>query len=107
MIRLALGIKLALDRLVPSLARVASPFVALREWIPFGYARVDDFTRERSRGGDEQAESNQTTACRFHHQMGEHGVFASCRGEAPLGIVWRLGREELATWFRNELRVSG
>jgi hypothetical protein len=61
----------------------------------------------RSRGGDEKAEWNQTTVCRFHHQMGEHGTFASCRGKAPLGIVWRLGREVLATWFRNELRVSG
>jgi hypothetical protein len=60
----------------------------------------------RSRGGNKTAEWNQATVCRFHHQLGEHGVFAQCRGDAPLGIVWRLGRQELGTWFRNELSVS-
>lgn len=61
----------------------------------------------RSQGGELKAESNQTCACGFHHRMGEHGEFAECRGEAPLNIDWRLGREDLGRWYRNELRVSG
>ena len=60
----------------------------------------------RSRGGSPSEPSNQITACRFHHQMGEHGALASCRGPAPLGVRWRLGRDELATRYRNELRVN-
>jgi hypothetical protein len=46
--------------------------------------------------------SNRTTLCRFHHQMGEHGLMATCRGTAPLGILWRLGREGIGGRFRNE-----
>jgi hypothetical protein len=61
----------------------------------------------RSRGGDLTADSNQICACRFHHQMGEHGAFARCRGTAPLGITWRLGKEDLGTWYRNELVLPG
>jgi GrpB-like predicted nucleotidyltransferase (UPF0157 family) len=49
-----------------------------------------------SQGGDPRALRNQLTLCRFHHQRGEHGDAASVRGTAPLGLVWRLGREELA-----------
>ncbi len=59
----------------------------------------------RSRGGS-KVHSNRLCLCRFHHQMGEHGGLASCRGEAPLGVVWRLGREPLASWFRNERRLG-
>jgi hypothetical protein len=55
----------------------------------------------RSRGGCNDL-SNRTTLCRFHHQMGEHGLMASCRGRAPLGIVWNLGREGVGGRFRNE-----
>jgi hypothetical protein len=65
----------------------------------------DHHLQYRSRGGDKKAESNRTTLCRFHHQMGEHGAFASCRGTAPLGILWRLGKKELGTWYRNELKA--
>jgi hypothetical protein len=61
----------------------------------------------RSRGGDEKAEWNQVCVCRFHHQMGEHGAFAQCRGRAPLEVVWRLGREELGSWYRNEMKIEG
>jgi 5-methylcytosine-specific restriction endonuclease McrA len=61
----------------------------------------------RSRGGDRKEPSNRICLCRFHHQRGEHGGLASCRGRAPLGIVWRLGRGELAVSFRNERRVGG
>jgi hypothetical protein len=25
---------------------------------------------------------------------------------APLGLLWRLGREGLAEWYRNERRVA-
>jgi hypothetical protein len=55
----------------------------------------------RSRGGSDDR-SNRTTLCRFHHRLGEHGVFATCRGTAPLGIRWRLGRVELGVHFQNE-----
>lgn len=50
--------------------------------------------------------SNRTCLCRFHHQRGEHGDLASCSGEAPLGILWRLGRKEMGVWYRNERRVD-
>ncbi len=59
----------------------------------------------RSRGGNDE-ESNRVCLCRFHHQRGEHGGLASCRGTAPLDIVWRLGRKDLAVRYRNELRLS-
>jgi hypothetical protein len=59
----------------------------------------------RSRGGRDDL-SNRICLCRFHHQRGEHGDLAACRGRAPLGIVWRLGRTGLATWYRNERRVT-
>ena len=60
----------------------------------------------RSRLGGE-GESNKTSLCRFHHQRGEHGGLASCSGEAPLNLVWRLGRHDLAEWYRNERRLRG
>ena len=60
----------------------------------------------RSQGGSLADEANQVTACRFHHQMGEHGALAACRGKAPLDVAWRLGREELAVRYKNELRVG-
>ncbi len=59
----------------------------------------------RSQGGD-NAEDNRIAICRFHHQLGEHGAFASCSGKAPLGITWRLGREDVAQWYRNECRIA-
>ena len=40
-----------------------------------------------------------------HHRQGEHGSFASCRGKAPLDIVWRLGQPGMSRWYRNELRT--
>jgi hypothetical protein len=55
------------------------------------------------RGGD--GLDNRTCLCRFHHKRGEHGELASCRGKAPLGILWRLGKKDLAVWYRNERRV--
>lgn len=57
------------------------------------------------RGGD--ALDNRICLCRFHHKRGEHGELASCRGKAPLGILWRLGKKELAVLYRNERRVVG
>ena len=59
----------------------------------------------RSRGGDVNALSNRVCLCRFHHQMGEHGGMARCRGQAPLDLTWRLGTPALATWFRNEIQL--
>ena len=60
----------------------------------------------RSRGGDRTALSNRVCLCRFHHQRGEHGELASCRGRAPLDLTWRLGRRDVSEWFRNERRIS-
>jgi hypothetical protein len=60
----------------------------------------------RSRGGGDGG-ANRICLCRFHHQRGEHGGLASCAGEAPLGITWRLGRRDVATWYRNERRIDG
>ena len=57
----------------------------------------------RSRGGGNDP-ANRECLCRFHHQRGEHGGLSSCRGQAPLSVVWRIGRGEAATWWRNELR---
>ena len=59
----------------------------------------------RSRRGPDSLD-NRTCPCRFHHYQGEHGELASCRGKAPLGILWRLGRKDLAVWYRNERRVG-
>ncbi|HEV8700545.1 MAG TPA: hypothetical protein VGV60_04640, partial [Candidatus Polarisedimenticolia bacterium] len=51
------------------------------------------------------AHDNRICACHFHHDLGEHGLLASCRGKAPLGILWRLGKKDLGVWYRNERRV--
>ena len=59
----------------------------------------------RSQGGS-NALSNRTCLCRFHHQRGEHGDLASCRGEAPLGLHWRLGNRELGARFQCERRLK-
>ncbi|TDI47393.1 MAG: HNH endonuclease [Acidobacteria bacterium] len=58
----------------------------------------------RSRGGHDQPE-NLICLCRFHHQMGEHGMLARVRGEGPLGLVWQLGREGRGGTYKNELRL--
>ena len=59
----------------------------------------------RSRGGG-HGDGNRICLCRFHHHRGEHGGLASCRGEAPLGITWRLGIGGMAVRYRNERRLS-
>jgi len=59
----------------------------------------------RSRRGPDSLD-NRDCICRFHHYRGEHGELASCRGKAPLGILWRLGKKDLAVWYRNERRVG-
>ena len=65
----------------------------------------DHHLRYRSRGGDDDP-ANRVCACRFHHQRGEHGGLASCRGEAPIGVLWRLGRSATPAWYRNERRLA-
>ena len=55
----------------------------------------------RSRGGDD-GHDNRLCLYRFHHQWGEHGGLASCRGKAPLDITWLLGRDGIGGRFRNE-----
>jgi hypothetical protein len=59
----------------------------------------------RSRGGGNAA-SNRVCVCRFHHQRGEHGGLASCRGKAPLNVMWQLGRRDVAVRYRNERRID-
>jgi hypothetical protein len=44
---LALGLGAALNRVAPTMGRVAARVMALRPWVPFGFARCDDFARER------------------------------------------------------------
>jgi HNH endonuclease len=61
--------------------------------------------RYRSQGGSD-APDNLILLCAFHHRQGEHGGLASCRGKAPLDVVWRLGRGELAVWYQNERRLT-
>jgi hypothetical protein len=57
----------------------------------------------RSQGGNDRPE-NLVTLCRFHHQMGEHGLLATVRGTAPLHLTWTLGRNGKGGIFRNDLR---
>jgi 5-methylcytosine-specific restriction endonuclease McrA len=59
----------------------------------------------RSQGGGNQI-SNRICLCRFHHQEGEHGALASCRGRAPLGIIWSLGERGIGGRFQNDRAVS-
>ena len=61
--------------------------------------------RYRSRGGDDDP-ANRICLCRFHHQRGEHGDLASCRGRAPTGVTWRLGRRDAPSWYRNERLIT-
>ncbi len=66
----------------------------------------DHHVRYRSRGGDDDP-ANRICLCRFHHQRGEHGGLASCRGRAPTGLLWRLGRRGPGeVWYRNERQVG-
>jgi len=60
--------------------------------------------RSPRQGG--QALTNRLCACRVHHQLGEHGGFSRVRGRAPLDVIWRLGRPEIAVWYRNERRLQ-
>jgi hypothetical protein len=66
----------------------------------------DHHLEYRSRGGDARGLSNRICLCAFHHRRGEHGDLARCRGQAPLGVLWRLGRREVGVWFRNERRLN-
>jgi hypothetical protein len=60
----------------------------------------------RSRGGGHGL-VNRVTLCRFHHRRGEHGGLMSVRGEAPLGLIWRLGRADVAVGYCAERLMSG
>ena len=56
----------------------------------------------RSRGGGNE-QDNRICLCRFHHQRGEHGGLTTCRGRAPLGVVWKMG---LSGGYRSEIRLN-
>ncbi len=49
---------------------------------------------------------NLLTLCRYHHQQGEHGRYASVRGTAPGGLLWRLGPPAYGEWYRNDMQVA-
>jgi hypothetical protein len=59
----------------------------------------------RCRGGSDEL-GNRVCACGFHHRMGEHGGLARCRGVAPLGVVWTLGKGGIGGTYRNEIRLD-
>ena len=59
----------------------------------------------RSRSGSDDG-ANLVCLCAFHHRRGEHEGRMEVRGRTPLGLLWRLGRPELATWYRNDRRVA-
>lgn len=80
-------------------ARCMAPGCTARRNLQVHHARY------RSHGGGNEL-SNLVLLCAFHHHRGEHGGLARCRGTAPLGLTWRLGTSELATWFRNERRID-
>jgi hypothetical protein len=65
----------------------------------------DHHIQYRSHQGSDEL-WNQLTLCNFHHHQGEHGQYAQVRGTAPLDVTWRLGRPDLATWWRNERRLE-
>jgi hypothetical protein len=65
----------------------------------------DHHIKYRSRRGSNEP-WNRLCLCRFHHHQGEHGELAKCWGKAPLDVTWRLGTRELATWWRNERKLS-
>ena len=58
----------------------------------------------RSRGGSDDL-ANRVCLCRFHHRQGEHGDLAKVEGTAPLQLMFRLGRPDVARWVRNERRL--
>jgi hypothetical protein len=58
----------------------------------------------RSHGGNNRAD-NLVTLCRYHHQQGEHNGMMRCRGKAPLGITWWMGRDAAGGVFKNERRL--
>jgi hypothetical protein len=64
----------------------------------------DHHVVHRSRGGGDSA-TNRTCLCRFHHQRGEHGGLARCRGTAPLGLLGALGANDIGGTFLDELRI--
>lgn len=59
----------------------------------------------RSHQGSDEL-PNLLTLCRYHHQQGEHGRYASVQGTAPAGLLWRLGPPAYGEWYRNDMRVS-
>jgi hypothetical protein len=59
----------------------------------------------RSRGGGNGLR-DRICECRLHHHQGEHGGLVRSSGEAPLGLVWRLGSPRWATWWANDRRLT-
>jgi hypothetical protein len=59
----------------------------------------------RSRGGTD-AEWNRGCLCACHHLRGEHGELASCRGRAPLEVIWTLGLGGIGGTYNNERAIA-
>jgi hypothetical protein len=49
---------------------------------------------------------NLIALCRWHHMYGVHGVLAGVQGRAPLGLLFRLGRREHATYWVNDRLIE-
>jgi hypothetical protein len=50
--------------------------------------------------------SGRITLCRFHHQMGEHGLYMRCGGKAPYKVWFRLGQADRGVYYVNDRRMS-
>jgi hypothetical protein len=44
--------------------------------------------------------------CTFHFEALDDRILAACWGVPPGNVVWRLGIPEVATWYRNERKLT-
>jgi hypothetical protein len=44
--------------------------------------------------------------CAWHYRALADRINVACWGVPPLDVVWRLGQVDLATWYRNERRLT-
>ncbi len=69
-------------------------------------SRVKPRSGAQDRCADATAElRDRLNLCKYHYRAIENGI-VGCWGEPPLDVLWRLGQGSLATWYRNETRLS-
>jgi hypothetical protein len=44
--------------------------------------------------------------CSEHYQALADRIVLACWGVPPLNVLWRVGRTNMATWYRNERRLT-